>query len=320
MKTLVTAGTNPDLDGLSSALGYVELLTTQGEEAIAGFEGKPQLDAEYLLSHLNMPLPNIPDTFDQVVLVDLGNKVYAPRIVQRSPELVIKVIDHRILHNIEMEFPSLRDTNIDLVGACATLVTEELYKHHVIPSRDVATLLHAAIHSNTLNLKAGVTTERDLKAVANLTASYSMSQTLIDEMFAFRTRLSADQMAFVLKNDFDAYGESPDGNFGIAQLETLDATSLFHGYAELIHQTLIDLKATFKLKYVFLTVPSIRQGINYIYAVDEETTEFLHRYLRRDIIAHEEPGKPGRILKTKKLLLRKQIKPIFQHIPELTKD
>jgi len=320
MKTLVTAGTNPDLDGISSALGYVELLTAQGEEAIAGFEGKPQLDAEFLLNHLNMTLSGIPDAFDEVVLVDLGNRVYAPRIVQKFPELVTKVIDHRILHNIEMEFPSLRDADIYLVGACATIVTEELYKNHIIPSHAVATLLYAAIHSNTLNLKAGVTTERDLKAVADLTTSYPMSQTLIEEMFAFRTRLSPDQMAFALKNDFDAYGESPDGNFGISQIEALDATTLFRGNTELIYRTLLDLKTAFKLKYVFLTVPSIQQGINYLYALDEETTQFLCRYFGNDIDVHENLGKFGRILKTKKLLLRKQIKPMFQHIPELTKD
>jgi len=138
MKTLVTAGTNPDLDGVSSALGYVELLTHQGKESVAGFEGKPQLDAEFMLNHLNMTLPGIPERFDEVVLVDLGNKVYAPHVVQMSLELVTVVIDHRMLHNIEMECPALRETNLSLVGACATLITEALYQHQVIPSQNVA--------------------------------------------------------------------------------------------------------------------------------------------------------------------------------------
>lgn len=320
MKTLVTAGTNPDLDGVSSALGYAELLTHQGIESVAGFEGKPQLDAEFLLDHLKMTLPGIPDSFDEVILVDLGNKVYAPRVVQRSPELVVKVIDHRALHNIEMEFPSLRETNLSLVGACATIITEELYQQQVIPSRDVATLLYAAIHSNTLNLKASVTTERDLNAVADLSASYPMSKKLIEAMFAYRTQLSEDQLMFVLKNDFDENSESPDGTFGVAQLETLDASLLFARYRELIYQTLIHFKEVYKLKYVFLTAPSIQQGINYLFAIDEATSAFLRRYFVGHLDSYEDKGGPGKLLMTNKLLLRKQIKPMFQHVPDMPGD
>lgn len=318
MKTLVTAGTNPDLDGLSSALGYVELLINQGKECVAGFEGKPQLDAEFMLNYLNMTLPGMPESFDEVVLVDLGNMIYAPHVVQLSPELVTLVIDHRILHNIEMEFPSLRETNLSLVGACATIITEALYQRQIIPSQNVATLLYAAIHSNTLNLKSSVTTERDLKAVADLSSSYPMSQTMIENMFAFRTQLSKDQLAFVLKNDFDANGESPDGSFGVAQLETLDAASLFAEYRELIYQTLSRFKNVYKLKYVFLTAPSIRHGINYLLAVDEDTSVFLHRYLGENLDSYEDIGASGRLLKTNRLLLRKQIKPMFQHVPDAT--
>lgn len=320
MKTLVTTGRNPDLDGVSSALGYAELLTAQGKEAIVGFEGKPLLDAEFMLNQLGMFLPELPQDFDEIVLVDLGNMVYAPRAVQKAPELVVKVMDHRILHNVEIEFPSLRETDLNLVGACATIVTEDLYRYKITPSRVVATLLHAAIYSNTLNLKASVTTEQDLRAVANLSASYPMSQQLIEGMFAFRTKLSADQLRNALKGDFDPHSESPEGSFGIAQIEALDGAMLIKNYRELIYNTLIQLKAIYKLTYTFLTVPSIQQGVNYLYAIDEETSRFLHRYLDRELTAYDDADSPGILLKTRRLLLRKQIKPMFQYITDSMKD
>jgi len=320
MKILITTGAAPDLDGISSALGYVELLTQQGKECVAGFEGKPQLDAEFMLKHFKLNLPAILQSFDEVILVDMGNKVYAPQIVQRFPEMVVKVIDHRVLHNVEMEFPSLRESNLDLVGACATMVTEELYQHQVTPSHTVATLLYAAIYSNTLYLKAGVTTERDLRAAECLAASYPMSQELIEEMFAFRTRLSKDQLVFVLQNDFDVNGDSPDGTFGIAQLETLDASSLFAEYREIIHQTLLQLREEYKLDYVFLTAPGIKQEANYLYAPDEATRAFLCRYFAGHLAPYDDRETPGEILLTNKLLLRKEIKPIFQHAPAIEQD
>jgi manganese-dependent inorganic pyrophosphatase len=320
MKILVTAGMNPDLDGLSSALGYAELLTHQGKDCVAGFEGKPQLDAQFLLDQMSMSLPHIPDNFDEVVLVDLGAKVYAPRVVQKAPELVIEVIDHRILHKIEMEFPAVRKVNIEQVGACATMITEYLYTYNVLPSKPVATMLYAAIHSNTLNLKAGVTTDRDHAAVAALASSYTQSQELIAAMFTFRTKLNAEQLEFALENDFDANGESSDGNFGIAQIEALDARAFFDENRQLIHHTLRRLKSKEKLDYVFLSVPSIQQGINYLYAVDEATGAFLHKYFVGHLDSYEDQGAPGILVKTTKLLLRKEIKPMFQQIPSTIED
>lgn len=314
MDILVTTSLNPDLDGTASALAYAHFLTVKGDRGIAGFEGAFQLDAQFVLKRLAFSCPLMPNTFDKIVLVNASTIAYAPDIVKKNQESVVKVIDHRLYHDIEFEFPPVEKVNVEQVGACATIVTEELAHCSIVPPQKITTLLYAAIHSNTLDLKAGVTTKRDHEAIALLASWYPMSRELINAMFRFRTMLSPEQIEFALKNDFNGHFNTVDGIFGIAQVEMLDGTELFSKHKELIYHVLKDLKEQYKLDYVFLTVPCIDQNMNYLYTIDSKSANFIRKYMARCLDTPTDNQTIGILMRTNKLLLRKEIVPMFEKL------
>ena len=314
METLVTTSLNPDLDGIASVLAYIHLLTATGEGGKAGFEGKFQLDAQFLLEQLAFSLPPMPNRFDKVVLINASTRADVPNIVKKHHKKVVEVIDHRLYQDIEFEFPSVKRVNVEQVGACATIIVEELARYSEVPPQTIATLLHAAIHSNTLDLKAGVTTQRDREAAALLASWYPMSRSLIDEMFRFRTILNPEQAESALKNDFKSPFNTADGILGIAQIEMLDGTALFLEHTELIYRVLKELKEQYNLDYVFLTIPCIDQKINHLYAVDKESADFLRKYMAGCLDTSPDSQSSSLFMKTSKLLLRKEIVPMFENL------
>jgi inorganic pyrophosphatase/exopolyphosphatase len=141
-----------------------------------------------------------------------------------------------------------------------------------------------------------------------------MSRELIDAMFRFRTMLSPEQIEFALKNDFNGHFNTADGIFGIAQVEMLDGTALFSKHKELIYHVLKDLKEQYKLDYVFLTVPCIDQNMNYLYTIGSKSANFIRKYMARFLDTPTDNQTIGILMRTNKLLLRKEIVPMFEKL------
>lgn len=312
MTELLTCGKGPDLDGVSSAIAYGELLEAQGKKVFVGFDGKVQLDAQFFVEKLGLTLHTLSTNFESVRLLDVSALSYTPAVVQRRPELVVEVVDHRLIHNAEIDFPVADKIIVEQVGACATIIAEMAYHQPSLLSENSAAMLHGAIHSNTLNLKSNVTTERDIRAVSFLEENYNIKMDWIEEMFAYRTALTEQQLVFAIQNDFQSHHESPEGTVGIAQLEVLDAPELFAEFKDVILETLKEQKRKYGLDFVFLTAPSIRHGINYLIAEDTATTDLLERHLGSTLVDPNETVEL--ILKTNKLLLRKEIAPFLNQL------
>ena len=312
-KELVTCGEGPDLDGISSAFAYVELLRAEGKDAQVGFSGSLQLDAKFFVDRLQLTLPPIPPDFDKVRIVDSSSIAYLPEAIQRSAEKVVEVIDHRRTNDVKADFPGIERVAIKLVGACATIIAEMLLRRSLSLPRDIATLLHAGIHSNTLKLNSGVTTHRDHAVVRALESKYQIDLSLVAEMFEFRTAVGEESLLAALQNDFQPNIESPDGLVGVAQIETTNAPRLLEKHKDLIQETLLAQKSRHQLDFAFLTLPSINEAINYIYAADRPSEEFVLTYLK-----HHLPNPHARhegALSTDKLLLRKEILPMLLRFP-----
>ena len=164
---LLTSYVNPDLDGVASAIAYGELLRKAGRDVRVGFIGKPQREAEYLLSRLGIKEPEIienTDGFDSVVLLDASDlNDLEGRI---DPGKVTEIIDHRAVNETD-KFPNAA-ADIELVGATATLIAEKFMHGPTAISKESATLLYGAIISNTLNFQGSMTTGRDRRAAAGI--------------------------------------------------------------------------------------------------------------------------------------------------------
>jgi inorganic pyrophosphatase/exopolyphosphatase len=109
----------------------------------------------------------VPENYDYVV-VDISDPTHFARFV--IVEKVAAVYDHRWGHEVYWKEKLGKNARIEPLGTCATLIWEEFVNaglgHGVDPLS--ANLLYTAILSNTLNLNARITKERDRKALVEL--------------------------------------------------------------------------------------------------------------------------------------------------------
>jgi len=198
---LTTSYTNPDLDGLACAVAMAEFLRQQGRAARAAIFGIASLEARWFLETFVISTP--PDgrpllaAGAAVVLLDASN----PLDLAFPVGVVVEIIDHRQAHRADA-FPNAKDVQIELVGSCATLVTERMRAAHVVPTRDTARLLSGAIASNTVNFRAPVTTDRDRAAFTWLAPVAELPTTFINDMFVAKSDLRGDRLREALVGDY----------------------------------------------------------------------------------------------------------------------
>jgi manganese-dependent inorganic pyrophosphatase len=100
----------------------------------------------------------------KVVLVDHAEESQsAPGIEQAE---IVEILDHHHIGSIETHLP-VRAT-FDPVGSTATLVAERFAAAGIEPSREAATMLLAAVLSDTVVLTSPTATERDRRAAERL--------------------------------------------------------------------------------------------------------------------------------------------------------
>lgn len=183
LSVLVTSYVNPDLDGLAGATAYAELLNAKGRRAVAAFFGKPHNEALYVLDRFDIVQPtelSSSEEFNEVILIDCSEVNHLEGNIPL--EKVIEIIDHRKVNDAD-KFPNAT-TQIELVGAAATLVAEKFIQSNIPISLNSAVLLHAAIISSTLNFKASVTTDRDKNVFTWLKDMTQLGDEFVRELFS----------------------------------------------------------------------------------------------------------------------------------------
>ncbi len=189
-KILITAYDGPDLDGSACAFAYAELINALGGDATAAVFGNLRLEAQFAFDKVGAKIINgskLKKSINKIILVDACEiKGISSEI---DPLKVIEAIDHRAVNQAKEEFPNA-SIQIELVGSCATLITEKFIKNKIQPSRKSSTLLYLAIASNTINFKNNVTTDRDIKSAKYLKEISKVDDELVFEMFAHQSKLS----------------------------------------------------------------------------------------------------------------------------------
>jgi manganese-dependent inorganic pyrophosphatase len=299
---LVTCYVDPDLDGVSGSVAYAEFLQKTGKTVAAGIFGEPHEEAKYILNRFDIPYPQVlsdAHEFDEMILVDssdlkgLGGKV--------APEKVIEIIDHRKINDASA-FPNAK-VQIELVGAAATLVAEKFINNNVGISKGSAILLCGGILSNTLNFKAGVTTERDRKAFEWLDNQAKLSESFWKELFLAKSDLSGNKFSERIRGDF-AWFETGKKKVGIAQIEMIGAKELVTEREIEILQILNTIKEEKGLDYIFQSTLELEDEKNFFVADDLETKGVLEKVLGIKFV--------GNLATREGLILRKEIVPLLK--------
>lgn len=299
---LVTSYIDPDLDGTAGAVGYAEFLQKTGRDATPGTIGKLHEESLYVLDRFKIPYPEfIPssDFFDAIILVDASELIGLEGKI--PPEKVIEIIDHRKINDAD-KFPNAK-IQIELVGAAATLIAEKFMHNNISISRESATLIYAAILSNTLNFKSTTTTDRDRVAATWLNLTARLPENFWRELFLAKSNLSGSKLAQRIEGDF-AWFIVGDRRVGIAQIEIIGAQKLISERTQEIIEVLEKLKTAQNLDMIFQNTIDLEEGRNYIIANDETTQKLLEKILNVRF--------SGVVAERQDLVMRKQIVPLLK--------
>ena len=164
METIITGGARyADIDALACAYAYKDLLLAKGVDAEIVFQGPlnasvPKSIIDWGID-IKRELPDGEKDFN-FVMVDTSERVKFPDFV--IDEKIVEIFDHHMMFMDQWIGKNIK-TKIEQVGACATLIWEEI-KSQKFQSKisDISiNLIYTAIFSNTLNFNASVTTDRD---------------------------------------------------------------------------------------------------------------------------------------------------------------
>lgn len=294
---LITAYDGPDLDGAACAYAYAELLTKQGKDVRAAYFTHLRSEAEFAFEKTGANIEKAEEVdADEVILVDSCElKGISPMI---NPLKVIEAIDHRLVHQAEEEFPNAR-LQIELVGSCATLITEKFIKNKIKPSRESATILYLAIASNTINFKNNVTTKRDIEAAHYLKSLYEIDEELVLEMFVHQSKLSGSIRDIFQR---DKWSNDVAGKvFSIFQFEIVGVDEFVEKNFDEIVQSLQEVIDEENFDFAFATFVDLEKARNTFVAPNEKIGKLIGKIVGVEF--------ENNIAHYPKIIMRKEIMP-----------
>ena len=302
---VVTSCDSPDLDGIACSIAYTELLIKLGKEAKTTYYGDLGLEIEFVRKFTKY-FPVIKhngkyNTNTQFVLVDTAD----PDMIEPTISLakVIEIYDHRQLVFVEKFVNS--NNKIELVGSCATLITEEFQKNKLKPSKNSAIYLYSAIISNTIIFKNTITTKRDKRAALWLQKFFTLPPHYIEKMFSSKSSIKKNNLYDVLFQDF-AVKVIGSIRVGIAQIEVVDLQKKLKLMRDELVNALDRLKKANILDYIFFSGVDVYEGYNIFFTIDPVSNELFSKVLG---ISKLHPG-----YRSDKIIMRKQIWPMLEKV------
>lgn len=304
---IITSGyKTSDIDILACALAYQELLNLQGDKALTVLPGVFTESISKTVKNWDMPyVKEVPLTVDlkktDFVIVDVSIPETFPQFVDH--DRILKIFDHHFYGFEKFWYDKLgQNAIIEPVGSCASLIFEQWEKARLLNkmSQLSINLLYTAIISNSLNLQATITTDKDRKAAKYLKEKISLGLDWVAQYYKEIEVKVMKEPVVAINNDTYSI-KVADTTWAIGQLE------LWKSYEFLVKnkEDLLRSLSLHKIKLGFITCPSISEGCNHILALNNASEEFLADLLGLNF--------KDSLAKTKKLFLRKElIKMLYQ--------
>lgn len=304
MQIITTGFKNTDIDAFASVIAYSNLQNLLNVRSIPVIVGNlnqsvtqtvRDMGFEYM-TEFSEDLREEGNTF---VLMDFSEPEYIPDFV--DIDKVSIVYDH---HSGFEEFWNKRIGNnarIEEIGAAATFVFQDIVnvnKLNDIPS-GILLLLYTAIISNTLNLNASITKDKDREAVKVLRDLGVIPDNWDEEFFNEVSSTIVSNPKKAIKEDTKILNIN-NNEVCISQLELWNSNSFIANNTKLLEESLNSFNSELK----FLTCPSISENRTYFLIVDENIKNILEKLLE---IKFE-----NNIGVLEKLILRKEIVKILQ--------
>jgi manganese-dependent inorganic pyrophosphatase len=216
--------------------------------------------AAIAVDHNNVPLGVVSRTDllnpqpRRVLLVDHAETGQSVKGVEKAQ--VVEILDHHHIGDIETNTPI--PAVFDPVGSTATLIVERFKASGLRPEESTATMLLAAVLSDTVILNSPTTTERDREVVGYLEEMLGVDAVEFGmEMFEASSDVSEVSAEEIVNRDAKEYGTA-SGKMSVSQVETV-GTGLLERKDDLL-DALEDLRARNDYIFSALMVTDIIEG------------------------------------------------------------
>lgn len=259
-----------DIDGLACVIGYAEISNPKPIPVIVG-----PLNHSITPSIKTWPFSyqtTVPEKELEFVIVDVSEPKEFPNFVDTKK--IIEIYDHHF--GFEKRWQHLGEkAKIEEIGACATLIWEELEKRNQTQISPVAAnLLYTAIISNTLNFNSSLATERDKKAFQELEKYITLPKNWYISYFKDQEKSAFINPENAILNDTKI--QIIKGiKCAVAQLELWNSQNFLKENQNRIQAVL----STLETPYWMLISPSLGDGRSYIFTKSETLKNFLRQSL-----------------------------------------
>jgi manganese-dependent inorganic pyrophosphatase len=261
--TYIIGHLKPDTDAVVAAMGIEYLYKNAPdfgyENPQAVTTGSLNPETTFLFEKFSIDAPpqitagDIKDG-DQVILVDHNEA--DQRLENLDDSKIVEVVDH---HKVNLNLNQPIFMTFKTWGSSSTIVYYLMKQHQVTPDKTIASLLLAAILSDTVGYKSATTTEVDKKLGAELAeiAGITDVAAFTLEIFKAKSDVASLTPEEIVKNDFKIF-EFGQKTF-IGQLETVEqGTILADKKAELL-TAMAAVKKEEQVELIFLAITDILQ-------------------------------------------------------------
>ena len=269
-KIVVTSGRKYiDIDAYAGCIAYSKLLNNNGVNSIPITTANYNESISKIITDLGLKLENyIPSIDDEFIILDVSN----PDMFDESVNLenVVEIIDHHTGYENYWKERNIK-ADIEFIGSVCTIIFEKFEESNKVELLDenICKLLIAGILDNTLNLKASITTERDIMAYKKLLEIGKINNNWSEEYFISCQESIEKDLEQAIINDMkiEYVNDFLPKVFG--QLLVFDKTSIIENI-ELIKDIFNRYDKDWMLNLI-----SLKDGKSYIYASTENVINNL---------------------------------------------
>lgn len=275
--TYIIGHKKPDTDSVVAAIALEYLYTQQPcfeyDQPQAAIIDPINPETKFLFDKFEVTAPSIINADDikdddQVVLVDHNEA--SQRLDGLAEEQIVDIIDH---HKVNLNLNKPIYLTFKTWGSSCTIAYHLMKRLEVTPTPKLASLMLAAILSDTVGFKGATTDEKDkqygqeLAKIAKIDDIDAFSM----EIFKAKSDISSLSDEEIIQNDYKIF-EFDQKTF-ISQLETVEQTALINNKKDQLLSAMSSVKKRQQVELLFVAVTDVLQvNTKLLLAGDQEVT------------------------------------------------
>lgn len=255
-KVYVIGHKHPDTDSIVAAIAYAHFkgVIDQDDDYIPARAGDLNPETKFVLDKYKIPVPELLEDASgkKIILVDHNEM---GQVVKGTSEAVIlEIVDHHRLGDIQTSAPIL--FHAEPVGSTSTIIADFYFYHKVPLTKEMASILLAAILSDTVILKSPTTSEKDRVIADKLNEIVGVDlEEFGMEVKSAKSSIKGMTANEVIMKDFKEL-KKKNAKYGIGQIEVVHYDEALERREELMKE-LKNIKEAHGYKLAILMVTNI---------------------------------------------------------------